>query len=260
MAFSGFHHIAICTRDMKAQIEFFTQVVGLPLVGLYPLHSGKGDSTFHCFIRIGADAYLSFVQFPGHEVEPVPGVSHATSVRGAVADGAMQHIAIHVYSRAELLALRDRLRANNCIVVGPADHGICESMYLGAPEGILLEFVATEGFLPVHPDTTIDADQTARCGMTPEDVARYVHPPAFASRGGAVPQPDRWSGRYPTPIPPQMLDQVYGMPDEQVFRFFLNRPEAMPAPGHAAPSSPASAASTTSRDSVGAKVSMKANT
>ena len=32
---NGVHHLAICTRDMKSQIEFFTQVLGMELVALY---------------------------------------------------------------------------------------------------------------------------------------------------------------------------------------------------------------------------------
>ncbi len=29
---NGVHHLAICTRDMKAQIEFFTQVLGMEML------------------------------------------------------------------------------------------------------------------------------------------------------------------------------------------------------------------------------------
>lgn len=32
---NGAHHIAICTQDIKMQIEFFTDVLGMELVALY---------------------------------------------------------------------------------------------------------------------------------------------------------------------------------------------------------------------------------
>lgn len=31
---NGLHHIAICTKDIKGQIEFYSQVVGMELVAL----------------------------------------------------------------------------------------------------------------------------------------------------------------------------------------------------------------------------------
>jgi len=32
---NGIHHFAICTADIKAQIEYFTDVLGMELVALY---------------------------------------------------------------------------------------------------------------------------------------------------------------------------------------------------------------------------------
>jgi catechol 2,3-dioxygenase-like lactoylglutathione lyase family enzyme len=34
----GLHHIAICTSDMKSQIEFFTDKLGIALQALYWMH------------------------------------------------------------------------------------------------------------------------------------------------------------------------------------------------------------------------------
>src|SRR5260370_7015524 len=48
---NGLHHIAICTKDIKGQIEFYTQVVGMELCALYWMHGV--DNTFHAFLRIG---------------------------------------------------------------------------------------------------------------------------------------------------------------------------------------------------------------
>ena len=35
---NGIHHLAIATRDITAQVEFFTQVCGMELVALYWMH------------------------------------------------------------------------------------------------------------------------------------------------------------------------------------------------------------------------------
>ena len=37
----GLHHLAICTADMKAQIAFFTDKLGMELVALYWMHGAR---------------------------------------------------------------------------------------------------------------------------------------------------------------------------------------------------------------------------
>ena len=56
---NGLHHIAICTKDIKSQIEFYTQVVGMELCALYWMHGV--DNTFHGFLRMG-NSSIAFVQ------------------------------------------------------------------------------------------------------------------------------------------------------------------------------------------------------
>jgi len=48
---NGIHHLAICTKDIKTQIEFFTQVCGMELEALYWMHGVK--NTFHGFLKLG---------------------------------------------------------------------------------------------------------------------------------------------------------------------------------------------------------------
>ena len=40
---NGVHHLAICTKDIKSQIEFYTQVVGMDLCALYWMHGVDRD-------------------------------------------------------------------------------------------------------------------------------------------------------------------------------------------------------------------------
>ena len=45
---NGIHHLAICTKNIKAQIGFFTDVLGCELKALYWMHGVKG--AWHGFI------------------------------------------------------------------------------------------------------------------------------------------------------------------------------------------------------------------
>ena len=66
---NGLHHIAICTKDIKSQIEFYTQVVGMELCALYWMHGV--DNTFHGFLRMG-NSSIAFVQSP--EIGEIQGI------------------------------------------------------------------------------------------------------------------------------------------------------------------------------------------
>ena len=178
---NGVHHLAIATRDMKGQIEFFTTVVGMELVALYWMH-GVPD-TMHGFLRLGDTCSLAFVQGPQMQrIQPQPGVSHAGSPAGPVAPGAMQHVALNVSSETDLLALHDRIRPHGYWIMGPIDHGMCKSMYLAAPEGIVLEVRDLDG--------PIDADRWIVGGRQEcESCGRRAMRPTRSSRNGGA-QPD----------------------------------------------------------------------
>ncbi|NBD08123.1 MULTISPECIES: VOC family protein [Corallococcus] len=182
----GVHHLALATKDMKAQLAFFTQVVGMELEALYWMHGV--ENTVHAFLRLGDTCSLSFVQAPDMAgIEPVIGVSHPGFSAGSVAPGAMQHLALSVPSEVELLALRDRLRSHGYWVAGPVNHNMCKSMYVQAPEGLILEFATAEGAIDVA--QWIDPAVVAFCGISAAELESFVSPPPFTSQGGKVPQP-----------------------------------------------------------------------
>jgi hypothetical protein len=181
--------------------------------------------TIHGFLRLNDRCSLAFVQGPQmRTIEPVLGVSHAGSAAGPVAPGAMQHVALNVDTEAGLLALRDRIRAHGYWVMGPIDHGMCKSMYLAAPEGIVLEFATSAE--PIDAEQWLDPEVVALCGIDAADLARYRRPAAFADRGGAVPQPDP-RGRPGMQLPPGMAS-LLAMSDDEIARH-LNFP-APPVP------------------------------
>ncbi len=184
---NGVHHLAIATRDVKKQIEFFTEVCGMELVALYWMHGV--ENTVHAFLRLGDSSSIAFVQAPEmRAIEPALGVSHPGFTAGNVAGGAMQHVALNVDSEADLLAMRDRLRTHGHWVMGPIDHGMCRSIYATAPEGLMIEFATSAA--AIDADEWIDPEVAAHCAIGAADVARYRRPAPFASRGGAVAQPD----------------------------------------------------------------------
>ena len=54
------HHLAIATADIKTQIEFFSDVLGMELVALYWMHGV--DGCFHGFMKLHDRASIAFVQ------------------------------------------------------------------------------------------------------------------------------------------------------------------------------------------------------
>src|SRR6516225_7898642 len=59
---NGVNHLAINTKDIKAQIKFFTEVVGAELCALYWMHGAT--KTFHGFLRFSDTCSFAFVQSP----------------------------------------------------------------------------------------------------------------------------------------------------------------------------------------------------
>ena len=226
MKISGVHHIAFCTNDMKAQLEFFTQVVGMKLIGLFPMH-GAPEGTTHSFLEAGENCYFSFIQFRGANIQPQIGLTHALDGASPVAGGAVQHMAFNVDTMDELMDLRDRIRSHGYAVVGPLGHGVSQSMYLGAPEGILLEFATSENCEELNGGKWIEEGSAAEIGATAEDIVRFSAPPAYAGQGGKVPQPDAATAVYPTPIPRPMFDAIGRLDDEDLKKAVKFVPEAV---------------------------------
>ena len=59
---TGVHHLAFSTADMKGQIEFFSDVLGMPLVAIFAMHGVPGG--IHAFLEGSPQCLLSFVQLP----------------------------------------------------------------------------------------------------------------------------------------------------------------------------------------------------
>ena len=185
---NGIHHLALSTNDMKGQIQFFSEVCGMELMGLFWMHGANG--AFHCFLKLNDQSYMSFVQTPDMgEKKAVAGVSYASHMIAGAAPGAMQHVAFNVGTDAELVALRNRIRKAGYQVIGTVDHGISKSIYLNAPENILMEFTSAEHGSELTADMWVDPECAKLCGFSEEELARCLQPAALELNGEAVANP-----------------------------------------------------------------------
>lgn len=184
---NGIHHFAICTADMKAQIEFFSDVLGLELVALYWMHGVP--NTWHGFLKLNDQCSIALVQGPQIAgIAAEIGKTHSGNAGAPSAPGTLQHIAFNVDSLDDLLAMRDRIRSRGIHVFGHIDHGFCKSIYFAGPENLSLEVSTSEG-QAIDPRAWIDPEVVALAGISPEELSRYKAPRRYARPAQPVPQP-----------------------------------------------------------------------
>jgi catechol 2,3-dioxygenase-like lactoylglutathione lyase family enzyme len=149
----GVHHLALVCRDMARTVDFYTKILGMPLVKTIELPGGLGQ---HFFFDCGGGDQLAFFWF-ADAPDAAPGIAAPVArpdqgdARSAI--GSMNHVAFSV--PPELIDdYRKRLRAAGvkCSVVVNHDDsptGVSEelndgvfvrSIYFQDPDGILLEF------------------------------------------------------------------------------------------------------------------------
>ena len=220
----GLHHLALCTADMKSQIEFFTDKLGMELQALYWMH-GVAD-TWHGFLRLNDESSIAFVCNPHiKNIEVQMGVTHSGNPGANSAAGTMQHLALKVKDHDEMMAMRDRLRSKGVPVLGPLDHGMCVSMYFAGPENLSLEL--SYSMEPINNEQWIDPEVVALAGISAEELARYKNPAAFDGSGGNVTQPvidEASTGPHMTNYPPGHYEATMGIPDEVALNMLESKP------------------------------------
>jgi catechol 2,3-dioxygenase-like lactoylglutathione lyase family enzyme len=208
----GVNHLAISTCDMKAQITFFAEVLGCPLKALYWMH-GVPD-TFHGFVELAPESYVAFVQHPKNNAEIVWGVSHAGTAGSPVTAGAMQHVAFHVDSLDDMLALRDRIRSHGIQVMGPIDHGMVQSMYFAGLEGLSLEICTGGG---IDERAWIDPEVQALCGISADELDALKFPAVMERPSVPVPQPPLDLSKPQMHYPVEVLTAIMGISDKDMW-------------------------------------------
>ncbi len=161
MSYYGVHHLALNTDDMKMTVDFYVDVLGMPLVhamkvppGLGSGPGNRGNPPFeeirHYFFDMGRDGLLAFFEMPKGAKE--------RGDRNAL--GAMQHVSFAV-SPATQANIRARLDAHKVPYDGPLEvlPGVF-SVYVIDPNGIRLEFSCQPGNGEGEPSIVPQVTQT----------------------------------------------------------------------------------------------------
>jgi len=151
----GINHLALVCRDMARTVDFYTNVLGMPLIKTIELPFGMGQ---HFFFDIGNGDSLAFFWFPDAP-GAVPGVASPRTLPAGgelvTAVASMNHVAFDVPAE-KIDEYLDKLRAKGIDAADIMNHDDSEfgvskepnegtfvrSIYFFDPDGILLEFAA----------------------------------------------------------------------------------------------------------------------
>lgn len=161
--FGGINHLALVCKDMARTVEFYSGVLGMPLIKTIELPRGMGQ---HFFFDVGNGDSIAFFWF-ADAPEAVPGVASAAKgpLPGPSAHGSMNHVAINVPAD-KIDAYHDKLveKGIECTRVVSHDDSpmqasleitpttFVRSIYFYDPDGIALEFAAWTRELPQDGD------------------------------------------------------------------------------------------------------------
>lgn len=152
--FRGINHLALVSSDMARTVDFYTNVLGLPLIKTLEIPGGGQHFFFDC----GGGDSLAFFWFPGAPAH-APGIASAGHMPGqgpiVSAHGSMNHVAFDV-TPEQFDEYVEKLRAKGVEVSAVVNHDDSEttiakelhpgvfvrSVYFRDPDGILLEFAA----------------------------------------------------------------------------------------------------------------------
>ncbi|MEZ0365449.1 VOC family protein [Mycobacterium sp. pUA109] len=170
----GFNHVALVCSDMARTVDFYTNVLGMPLVKALDLPNGMGQ---HFFFDAGNGDCLAFFWF-AEAPDSVPGVTAPAAIPGigdiVSAVSSLNHVALQVPPE-KFDEYRVKLKAKG-VRVGPVlNHDESEmqvsatvhpgvyvrSFYFQDPDGITLEFACwvkefTEADTRTVPKTAAD--------------------------------------------------------------------------------------------------------
>ena len=151
----GVNHLALVCKDMAKTVEFYRDVLGMPLIKTLDLPGGMGQ---HFFFDIGNGDSLAFFWFPGAP-EAVPGISSPGGLPGGgdirTAHGSMNHIAFDVPAE-KFDEYVGKLRAKGVKLGAVLNHDnspgqvsaevtpdvFVRSVYFFDPDGVMLEFAS----------------------------------------------------------------------------------------------------------------------
>ena len=127
------HHVAYRCTNAAETVEFYTKYLGLDLVhaltnerlpssGIYAPH-------IHIFFAMADGSFIAFFEVPMADAAQPDTTGAAWA----------QHLALEVADMPTMMDAVQRLRDGGIAVVGPVDHGFCQSVYFSDPSGHRLE-------------------------------------------------------------------------------------------------------------------------
>ncbi|HEX2547415.1 MAG TPA: VOC family protein [Ramlibacter sp.] len=133
-AVTGLHHFAWRCRNAEQTRRFYEDVLGLPLVHVIKKDTVPSTGEYcpyvHIFFRMRDGSCIAFFDL-GDDTAALPSPNTPAWVN---------HIALRVGGRDDLLAMKSRLQQHGVEVVGVTDHdGYIESIYFFDPNGLRLE-------------------------------------------------------------------------------------------------------------------------
>jgi catechol 2,3-dioxygenase-like lactoylglutathione lyase family enzyme len=151
----GINHLALVCRDMARTVDFYTNVLGMPLIKTIELPFDMGQ---HFFFDIGNGDSLAFFWFPDAP-EPAPGIASPRTLPSGgelvTAVASMNHVAFDVAPermdeylvklRAKGIEAADIMNHDDSelgVSQEPNDGTFVRSIYFFDPDGILLELAA----------------------------------------------------------------------------------------------------------------------
>ena len=150
---AGINHVALVCRDMAETVDFYTGVLGMPLVKTVALPDGGQHFFFDC----GGGTMVAFFWWKNGPPQ-APGIASVEHFpnKPMTAVGSMNHLAFHMAQdelEAALVSLRAAGVPHTPVIVNHDDSAIgvardmhdgvfVRSVYFTDPNGIMLEFAA----------------------------------------------------------------------------------------------------------------------
>ena len=129
----GLHHFAWRCRDAEETRQFYEDLLGLPLVHVIHLDRVPSTGEFcpyvHLFFEMADGSNIAFFDLGDHTAAlPSPNTP-----------AWVNHIALRLSSREELVSMKARIEAAGVEVLGVTDHHFVQSIYFFDPNGLRVE-------------------------------------------------------------------------------------------------------------------------
>lgn len=133
IAIQKLNHFAYRCRDAEETRHFYEDILGLPLAHIvredHVPSTGEYNPYCHLFFKMNDGSFVAFFDL-GDNIAPEPSANTPAWVN---------HLALEVTSKDELVSYKKRLEAAGIPVLGITDHHTLNSIYFFDPNGLRVE-------------------------------------------------------------------------------------------------------------------------